>query len=280
MSMAEFKIDLSKLTEAFPELTILEELGEGGQKIVYKAISPTGENVALKIIKLSEDPERVKREIQVASQLPKGNFPEIFKWGSRLIAGEEIIFVVEEFVQGKGLRENLQEQSLTLQEVIEIGIQLLNAIIQVEEQKLVHRDIKPENIILADGLRVVLLDFGIARHLTLDSLTHDAAMFGPLTPGYGAPEQIKNEKRAITFRTDLFAWAVVMYEMISGVNPFREGCSNTGEVLTRTLQYNPPSIQDCPKEIQVLIDWCLKKPVHRRPPNTYIVLQKMKEVSI
>lgn len=278
--MAEFEINVSRLIESFPELTNIENFGEGGQKMVYKATLPTGEPVALKIIKLSEDPERIKREVQVASQLVSSNFPRIFDWGNRLIGDEEIIFVIEEFVEGKVLREVLKERALTLPQIVKVGIQLLNAIIQVEEQHLVHRDIKPENIILAEGLRVVLLDFGIARHLALDSLTHDAAMFGPLTPGYGAPEQIKNEKRAISFRTDLFAWGVVMYEMISGFNPFREGCTNNGEILTRTLQYDPPTILDCPKEIQMLIDWCLKKPVHRRPPNTYIVLNKMKEVSI
>jgi serine/threonine-protein kinase len=132
-------------------------------------------------------------------------------------------------------------------------------------------------MLLSDG-RVVLLDFGIARHLTLPSLTADIALFGPMTVGYAAPEQIKNEKRKICNRTDLFAWATVMYECITGHNPFIMGCSHQGEMLRKTLVYDPPILSGIKSELAQLIQDCLKKVIHRRPPSAAAVLKTLKNI--
>src|SRR5690606_38467780 len=109
--------------------------------------------------------------------------------------------------------------------------------------------IKPENIIINNTVGTVLLDFGIARHLDLNSLTHDVALFGPLTPGYAAPEQINNEKRSISARTDLFAWGILMYEMLTGVNPFTQGCATPSEALMKTLKLEPDLLEECNLEL-------------------------------
>ena len=134
------------------------------------------------------------------------------------------IFIVEEFLDGESLRQRLASGPQPLPFVRELGNALLTALSQVEAVRLVHRDIKPENIMLCRDGRIVLIDFGIARHLDSISLTSSFAMFGPMTIGYCAPEQINNQKRAIGIRTDFFALGIVLYEMV--ITPARKYRSN------------------------------------------------------
>ncbi|MFK9119560.1 serine/threonine-protein kinase [Peribacillus frigoritolerans] len=274
-------INLEVLNSSFPELKIDSNTDkkEGGQKFVYKAtLIENSKDVALKIIKANQNPERIIREVQAVSSLRSPYFPAIFSTGKRIIENEEFVFVIEEYIEGKDLRSRLINQDLDINESLKIGLGLLDAIIEIHEKNLVHRDIKPENIMVDNNYRILLLDFGIARHLDLQSLTQDSALFGPLTVGYGAPEQITNEKRSISFRTDLFAWGVLMYELISGSNPFIIGSKDSAEVLTKTLNYNPPLLDNCESLIAELVQWCMHKAVHRRPPNPYIVRDSLKEV--
>jgi serine/threonine-protein kinase len=157
--------------------------------------------------------------------------------------------------------------------VISKGI--LMALSQVADAKLVHRDLKPENVMVSPSGRGVFLDFGIARHLTLPSLTQDTAVLGPLTPGYGAPEQIQNQKRAISPRTDLFAWAVVVYEMVSGRNPFTHGCRDPQEALVKTLNYEVPDLTGCDPRLSDAVRVCIRKAAHRRPSHPSVVLDML-----
>lgn len=274
-----FSPESEALACAFPFVRIEDKLGEGGQKFVFKARTQDG-TVAFKIIKADQHVERIKREISAASRFAPPRFPKIFHYGNGKVENIDVIFIIEEFIEGISLRQRLVCGSINEAEVLKIGTELLYALSEIIAEKLVHRDIKPENIMLSRDGRVVLLDFGIARHLSLNSLTHDAALFGPLTPGYAAPEQIKNEKRSISPRTDLFSWGIVMYEMLVGYNPFTQGCNSPAEALTRTLNYDPPQLQNCSEKLAQIIDWCMKKPVHRRPINSNVVLELLKEVKL
>ena len=269
------------LRAGFPQLQIHRPIGEGGQKYAYVVSLPDNRKAALKLIKQGQDYERVLREILAAAHFSSPRFPKIFKWGDVDIGSEKMLYVIEEFIEGKNLRQHLQSHPITQHRSLSIGIELLLAIEEISERRLVHRDVKPENVMVC-GERIVLLDFGIARHLLLNSLTQDAEPFGPLTPGYAAPEQIRNEKRVISQRTDLFAWGIVMYEMLAGYNPFLCGCRDPGEALHRTLVYNPPSLSSLgrsPDDISDIIVWCLKKAAHQRPPHPKVVLVRLKEAS-
>ncbi|MDE3841126.1 serine/threonine protein kinase (plasmid) [Bacillus methanolicus] len=278
MNMDRFAPESSAFALAFPGIEIIGVLGKGGQKYVYKAKTHDYGIVAFKIIKTDQDIERTIREIKAASSFSSPHFPMIYDWGEAYLDDEKIIYIIEEYIEGQNLREILNQEVLTMEETIRIGRELLEALSQLAEKRLVHRDIKPENIMISNDGRVFLLDLGIARHLDLTSLTLDMAAFGPLTPGYGAPEQIKNEKRTISSRTDLFSWGVVMYEMIAGYNPFVKGCKNGNEAMSKTLTYQPPKLQNCSSDLSEIIDWCLSKSAHRRPPSPAIVLEKMKEM--
>lgn len=280
MTQADFNPTTAEVQEVLPSASIQHQIGSGGQKIVYKAdVKPYG-TVALKLIKPGPNTkERTMRELDVAAKLTGSYFAKIYEVGDVKIKGEDVIYIVEEFLSGETLRVRLsREQKLSEKDTIRIGEQLLEALVKVESAGLVHRDIKPENIMLLSDGRVVLLDFGIARHLNLPSLTADIALFGPMTVGYAAPEQIKNEKRKICNRTDLFAWATVMYECIAGLNPFIQGCSHQGETLRKTLIYDPPALPGVKGEIANLIQDCLKKSIHRRPPSAAAVLKTLKDI--
>jgi len=256
--------DSSALATSFPNLRIISKLGEGGFKHAYEAIGDRGV-VAFKLIKSHQDRERTLRELMAAARFSSPHFPRIFDYGEARVETDDVVFIVEEFIRGESLRARLNKGPLTETDAVRIGGELLDALGEVAAERLVHRDVKPENIMLAADGRVILLDFGIARHLSLTSLTQDAAMFGPLTPGYGAPEQIRNEKRAISPRTDTFAWGIVMYEMLAGQNPFTQGCATSSEAMARTLNYQPPKLAACSPDVAQAIDWCLQKSPHRRP---------------
>lgn len=280
MAQTDFSPTTKEVQEVLPSAVIENQIGSGGQKIVYKAeVKPYGP-VALKLIKPGPSTkERTMRELDVASKLIGPYFAKIYEIGDVKIKGEDIIYIMEEFLSGETLRDRLnREQRLPERVTMMIGEQLLQALIIVEGAGLVHRDVKPENIMLLSDGRVVLLDFGIARHLTLPSLTADIALFGPMTVGYAAPEQIKNEKRKICNRTDLFAWATVMYECITGHNPFIIGCSHQGEMLRKTLVYDPPILSGIRSELAQLIQDCLIKVLHRRPPSAAAVLKTLKNI--
>jgi serine/threonine-protein kinase len=100
---------------------------------------------------------------------------------------------------------------------------VLEVLEEATKAQLVHRDIKPENIIRDRNGSFCVIDFGLARHLDLVSLTADHAPHGKGTYGYSAPEQMRNDKRAIDGRADLFALGVTLYECATGVNPFTIG---------------------------------------------------------
>lgn len=278
MSENLFSVDSIALAQAFPDVRFESKLGEGGQKYVYRALTLPEGRVAFKIIKSNQQIERTIREINAASSFAPPRFPQIYRYGNATVANIDVVYIVEQYVDGVSLRDRINMAALSKYEVLKVGSELLMALTEISEKNLVHRDIKPENIIISNSIGTVLLDFGIARHLDLNSLTHDVAMFGPMTPGYAAPEQINNEKRSISVRTDLFAWGILMYEMISGFNPFTRGCTTPAEALIQTIKYEPELLQGCNPELSRIISWCMKKQVHRRPSSPSYVHELLKGV--
>jgi eukaryotic-like serine/threonine-protein kinase len=282
MESAEFNPSTADIQNALPSAIVERQIARGGQKIVFKAkFEPYGD-VALKLIKPGPHTrERTLRELKAASELTGPQFAKIFKIDEIKISGNDIIYIVEEFLVGETLRDRLQRANARSEaEALKIGVKILEALVKVEAADLVHRDIKPENIMLVPPDRIVLLDFGIARHLNLPSLTADLALFGPLTPGYSAPEQVKNEKKRICNRTDIFAWAIVMYECLTGQNPFMYGSTDVGETLAKTLISDPQPLTNFGVRGQLsdLIQDCLKKAIHRRPPSARVILELLEAI--
>ena len=147
---------------------------------------------------------------------------------------------IEQYIPGETLRQRLiREHKLKLPIAMHLLNELLNTAVQLEQHRLVHRDIKPENIIIDHNGACWLLDFGIVRNLSMDSITATDAQFGPNTLGYAAPEQIRNRKKEIDSRADLFSIGVVTYEVLSGEHPFKSRARDALDVLHRTETLNP-----------------------------------------
>ncbi len=277
-----FPISTKEAAELFPSLSMDGEVARGGYKVVFRALSKEAGLVALKIICTDDDKveKRVLREIEVSSKLAGPWFAKLHDFGGVRIKDHKAVFLVEEFLEGGSLRDRLQhEGNLPIDETKRIGENVLEALVRVEEAALVHRDIKPENIMFGQGERILLIDFGIARHLDLKSLTADYALYGPLTPGYSAPEQIRNEKRKISIRTDLFALGVVIYECLTGRNPFTENASAT-EAMRRCLSSEPVPLSRLgfSESVSDFVKSCLKKTVHRRLGNAAMALSQFRSL--
>lgn len=270
--MTKFHLPMGDIRHAFPQFLDIRELDSGGQKLVYRAVDASGRVYALKIVKQQQDPslERVVREIRATAQLTGPFFPTIHKAGGREIQGHRYMFIIEEFIYGETLTRIIEQQgALPYPLIRNVGRTLLVALAEIEKANMVHRDIKPDNIMIGNEDRVVLIDFGIARHLDEKSVTSSYALFGPMTIGYAAPEQIRNEKRQISIRTDLFAVGVVLYEMATGRNPFRDGCASDQEILDRCLRFDPPPLRTLGhwSGLSDFVQTCISKAAHRRPAS-------------
>jgi serine/threonine-protein kinase len=248
-------------------LANLTQIARGGQKVVFGATHSTYGNVVLKLF-FSID-ARAHREIDINVNSDFECVPTVYETGHVVYEGAETLYVIEQRIGGKELRQHIERgERFTLKEAVDFLEQGLVFIRQLEEKSIVHRDIKPENIIISTGGKVYFLDFGIARILNMPSLTKTAALAGPHTPGYAAPEQFNNLKSDIDSRADLFSIGVVTYECLSGKNPFREGATGHLDVLQRTETITPVSFRihgDTQQQFMGLLSSLMGKLPSRRP---------------
>lgn len=230
-------IDISCLEEI--GLTQCEVIKEAGQKIVYKAISEEFGTVIVKIIRPNQDLRRILREIEIVKGLTELNTSKIYKNESLNCNGIEYLYVIEEFIKGENLKDYINHMdNITLYEVCKFLDTILDEIVTLEKNNFVHRDIKPENIMRDENGNFILIDYGIARDLSGTSYTDTDAPTGPATIAYAPMEQIDNEKDNISSQVDLYSLSLVAYEMISGINPFSEGCSTISQVIRKIDQGN------------------------------------------
>lgn len=231
---APFSYDEAWLKANFPDLDRFQLKGQGGQKLVFSATHVTEGQVVLKIFQPNQTLEEVKREILAVQQVQSAHVPAIRDYGSVTTPIGPCFWFREQLVEGQTLRERLQAGPVTPTEVLRLGKDMLDALVKAEQVNIVHRDVKPDNIIIDPQGKYWLLDFGLARHLTLASQTPTGHPFGKMTPGYAPPEQARNDKPNIDARADLFGLGITLFECATGSNPLRHGARDLPEVLRRT----------------------------------------------
>jgi serine/threonine protein kinase len=217
----------------FPTLKNFAHLNQGGQKLVFSATHATEGEVVLKIVQPTQSLEDVEREVLAVQRVQSPRVPAILGHGSVASPLGQAYWIREQRIRGETLAQILQRGPLPPREVIKLGTQMLEALVRAEAVRIVHRDVKPDNIMRDPSGDFWLLDFGLARHLTLASLTATGLPFGKLTWGYSPPEQCRNNKREIDARSDLFALGITLYEAGTGINPFRIGARDNAEMLRR-----------------------------------------------
>jgi eukaryotic-like serine/threonine-protein kinase len=254
-----------------PDSTEVSALKVGGQKAVYKATCRQHGRVVIKVMLPTGQADRLMREIKIVSENNFPNVPKILESGQIEVGGQQVLYIVEPYIDGSDLRAVLNNKGhLSLPDAISLMNSLLDTVIALEENGVVHRDIKPENILCSTEGKYWLLDFGIARDLRSPSLTATAAHFGPHTAGYAAPEQFRNMKKKIDSKADLFSVGVVLYEALTGKHPFSEGARDYLDVLRRTETFTPEHFRtsgDTNDEISKFVQILIEKYPSRRPPS-------------
>lgn len=245
---------------------IINPVGRGGIGIVYKAKDYIlDEIVALKVLApgLSmnqEIVERFKQETKITRRLVHNNIVRIYDIGKI----DNRWYLSMEYVEGKNLKNILEQGSLSVVEGMGIIKQVLRALVVVHENHIINRDIKPQNILIGKDGIVKIGDFSIAKSTAIDGLTcNDMMIIG--SPEYMSPEQV--EGKVIDNRTDIYSVGIVMYEMLTGKPPFE---SDTLIAIAHKQIFEfPTPPKDLNPQIPVWLDNIILKCLAKEPENRY-----------
>ena len=244
---------------------ILEKIGEGGMGVIYKAQDTKLKRmVALKFLppELTRDSEaklRFMQEAQTASALEHNNICNIHEIDE---TDDGRTFISMAYYEGETLKERIEREPLTVDEAINIAIQIAEGLAKAHSKNIIHRDIKPGNIFITKDGVVKILDFGLAKLKGQGKLTKTGTTIG--TVAYMSPEQARGKD--VDNRSDIWSLGVVLYEMLTGQLPFKGAYDLV--IIYSVLNEEPPLLSNYSKEIpsslQLIIEKTLDKEVSGR----------------
>jgi serine/threonine-protein kinase len=219
--MPPFTIPLAQAAAMFPEYKFVRALTPSAQKAAFHVRDAQNHDLCLKVISPAYERDRLDREILALQSLDHPNVVKLIEYTFSSKPGQHRHYLIEEFVDGKDLREILVHgHPWPLKDAAATFSAICDGLSALKAKEIVHRDIKPENIRVRPNGSPVIIDFGLARHLGLPDLTQTIAGAAIGTPLYFAPEQFDGTKHDIDHRTDLFALGILIYEAVTGEAPF------------------------------------------------------------
>jgi serine/threonine-protein kinase len=217
-------------------------LGKGAMGLVYDGIDPTlNRRVAIKTILTRNLDEatakhyemRFKREVKAVARLNHPHIVQVYDFGTE----GDLAYIVMEYIEGRELKDSFdKKEPFQLKTVLELMLQILDALDFAHQQQVIHRDIKPANVMVDTKGNAKLADFGVARITDPDADTGEATRAGAMvgTPSYMSPEQIQGQ--TIDSRTDVFSAGILFYQLLTRQKPF-EG---TGFALAKKIVTDDP----------------------------------------
>ena len=284
------------LLACLPSLVIDIPLAQSGQRVVYlghfedsrippDVLPPDGEDgdekpflhgwsgwgpIIVKVVSGADSVTlaRLQAETAILEEVRPTSFPKLLYCNlfidnpvtdERL--KERLYVSIEEFIDSSPLSAIADQYKGDERKIVKLTLGISNALLPlwVHHRKFVHRDIKPANLLIRPTGEVVVIDLGIVRETGAVGVTHDGPGPGPFTPGYGAPEQMNNEKNAVSFKTDFFSIGVLMYRLLSGVDPFVPRANmSMHEIMIATASLHPPPLTSASGSSQAFSEFVAK----------------------
>jgi len=255
-------LDANSIMQSFPEHRIVKTLGAGSTGVVIQ-LEKDKVPYALKILRPNagwgmdeEAVSRFLREEKFLTRIDHSNVIKILQSGISKVGG--FPYIIMEYVEGKVLTYYIKERRLTLEQKIYIISQIASALAAVHKFGVLHRDIKPGNVIVEDGYKIKLFDFGIAALKDNASGKKKNEVIG--SPAYMAPEVFTNEF-PVDNRADIFSLGILAYELITGIKPFQgQSVDSMIEAICTVRPVEPSKlVPELPECVQALLEGMLRK---------------------
>ncbi|MFI5183042.1 MAG: protein kinase [Vicinamibacteria bacterium] len=257
---------------------ILDKLGEGAMGVVYRARDTSlGRVVALKMLstEIGDDDElhqRFRREAEAIGRLSHPHIVSVYDLGE----ADGRAYMAMELLDGEDLRALIETRAIGLPEKVRIMAEICDGVGYAHSRGVVHRDIKPANILVTGAGRVKLLDFGLARVATRETITRRGVILG--TPDYMSPEQAMG--RPLDHRTDIFSSGAVFYEFLTCQKPFRGKTLHS--VLYQIISESPEPVltlnPEAPARLAAIVHRMLRKEAPLRPASMEVVGAELREI--
>ena len=252
---------------------ILEKLGEGGMGIVYKAQDLKLDRfVALKFLPShlttsEKEKQRFIHEAKAASALQHNNICAIHEIDE---TEDRQIFICMDYYEGETLQKKVEkDQLLSIDDILDIAIQIAQGVARAHESNITHRDLKPANIMITDRGEVKIVDFGLAKLAGQTKLTKEGSTLG--TAAYMSPEQTRGAK--VDHRSDIWSLGVVLYEMITGQLPFKGDFDQA--LMYSIANENPEPLTGMRTNVPMELERIVNKDLAKNPDERYQQVDEM-----